>query len=106
MKITLTTQEIARKLVETESFTWAGAMALAEYLENLEEDTGEEMELDPIAIRCDFSEYESLEDWHNEYFAVQRPGVDDENEDKEDREYIQDHGILIEFDGGIIVSRF
>lgn len=101
MKTTLTTQEIARKLVQTESFTWAGAMALAEYLENLEEDTGQEMELDPIGIRCDFSEYESLEDWHNDYHR-------DESfeSDEESREYIQNHGTLIEFDDGIIVSSF
>lgn len=101
MKITLTTQEIARKLVERCSYTWAGAMALAEYLENLEEDTGEEMELDPIAILCDFSEYESLEDWHNDYH-----GDESFESDEESREYIQDHGTLIEFDGGVIVSNF
>lgn len=121
MKTTLNTSDIARALKSDENaaWSWAGAKALAEYLEQLEEDTGEEMELDVCAIRCDFSESTSLQDWLMEHhgagtlsFALQRSGIDmegDEDEDETDdliRSYIQDHGTLIEFDGGVIVSSF
>jgi hypothetical protein len=73
------------------------------------------MELDTVAIRCDFAEYSSLQDWAIEYFggvpeALEGLGVEDETEldELEDgiRSYVQDNGVLIEFDGGIIVSSF
>ena len=71
MKETLSTLEIADRLFRDEnaSFTYAGAHALAEYLEQLEEDCGEEIEFDRVAIRCDFAEYESLVEWAEDYFA-------------------------------------
>ena len=116
MKMTLNTYEIAEKLLKDTCARWsrAGAFALAEYLEQYEEDTGEEMELDTCAIRCDFSEYSSLLEWAHDYFsnALEELGFDeteendDEEVDEKIREYIQDHGQLIEFNGGVIVSSF
>jgi hypothetical protein len=96
------------------NWTRAGAFALAEYLQELEEDAGEEMEMDVVAIRCDFSQYDSLQDWAHDYFsnAKEEMGfdetedIDDEEFDEKIREYIQDNGQLIEFEGGIIVSSF
>jgi hypothetical protein len=49
------------------NFTYAGKKALFEYLEQYEEDTGEELELDPIAFCCDYSEYADLEEFQAEY---------------------------------------
>ena len=124
MKKTLTTYDIANELQQDSNANWShyGAYALAEYLEELEADTGEEMELDIVAIRCDYSEYSSLRAWADEYFsdikqASDELGVEidmsgDEFEaDESDlydaiRIYIRDNGQLIEFDGGIIVSSF
>ncbi len=123
MKTTLNTSDIARALKSDENaaWTWNGAKALAEYLEQLEEETGEEMELDVCAIRCDFSEFSSLEAWAADYFRNQADAVDklcltlgmdgsiDEDSEEIDdliRSFIQDHGTLIEFDGGVIVSSF
>jgi hypothetical protein len=123
MKTTLNTSDIARALKSDENaaWSWNGAKALAEYLEQLEEDTGEEMELDVCAIRCDFSEFSSLEAWAADYFRNQADAVDklgltlgmdgsvDEDSDEIDdliRSFIRDHGTLIEFDGGVIVSCF
>jgi len=116
MKTTLTTSEAADILFKDSNANWsyAGARALAEYLEEYEESTGEEMELDTCAIRCDFSEYSSLLDWAHDYFsnALEELGFDETEENDDDeidekiREYIQDHGQLIEFEGGIIVSSF
>jgi hypothetical protein len=123
MKTTLSTSDIARALKSDENaaWTWNGAKALAEYLEQLEEETGEEMEMDVCAIRCDFSEFSSLEAWAADYFRNQADAVDnlgltlgmdgsiDEDSDEIDdliRSFIRDHGTLIEFDGGVIVSCF
>ncbi len=58
---TLTTNDIADKLLADENAGWspAGAYALAEYLQELEDDIGEESELDVVALRCEYSEYPS-----------------------------------------------
>jgi len=116
MKKTMTTHEIAESLINDQYANWSrnGARALAEYLEELEESTGEEMELDVVAIRCDFSEWPSLQAWAEDYFVNWREDLgiqaDEEGEigeiDEKIREYIHDRGTLIEFDGGIIVSSF
>lgn len=121
MKITLSTSDIARALHRDDdsNWSWNGAKALAEYLEKYEQSTGEEIEFDAVAIRCDFSESESLQDWLVEYqgvetlgSALQRSGIDlDGDEDSEEiddliRSFIQDHGQLIEFDGGVVISNF
>ena len=113
MKQTLTTSQAAHILRADENANWSyrGAMALIEYFEELESDTGEEMELDVVAIRCDFCQYDSLQDWARDYFGrsdyAESEGWDlDEERDEQIREYIQDNGQLIEFDGGVIVSSF
>jgi hypothetical protein len=116
MKTTLTTSHAAEILANDEysSFSRLGAYALVDYLEQMEEDTGEEIEFDSVAIRCDFAEYDSLTDWAEDYFSGDnwRDNVkcdyeeDDDTLDEKIREYIQDRGQLIEFDGGIIVSSF
>ena len=109
MKKTLTTYDIAHELLQDENAAWtrAGAFALAEHLEEYEDSTGETLELDVVAIRCDFSEYVSLEDWAVDY-GLEEDSLDDAHEEREDniRAFIQDNGQLIEFDGGIIVSSF
>lgn len=109
MKTTLNTSDIARALKSDENaaWSWNGAKALAEHLEEYEESTGEELELDVCAIRCDFSEHTSLEDWAADY-GLEEDSLDDGREDREDniRSFIRDNGTLIEFDGGVIVSCF
>ena len=59
MKRTLTTTEIANALLKDEFASWSieAAYALAEYCQGIEEDTGEEMELDIVALRCEWDEY-------------------------------------------------
>ncbi len=50
-------------------YSYQGLKALFYYLEELEEDTGEEMELDVIALCCDFTEWESIDEF-NDYYGV------------------------------------
>jgi hypothetical protein len=108
MKLTLSTYAVADLLIADNNANWsnAGARALAEYLEEMEEETGEEMEFDSVAIRCDYSEYESLAKWADEYGFNIDEDEDQEAAEESIREYIADRGQLVEFDGGIIVSSF
>ena len=46
-----------------DNFTYEGLTALYNHLEDLEQDTGQEIELDVIALCGDFSEYENLEEY-------------------------------------------
>tara|TARA_R110002074_G_scaffold127539_1_gene266749 strand:+ start:912 stop:1292 length:381 start_codon:yes stop_codon:yes gene_type:complete len=126
MKMTLSTNHAAHLLASDENGGWSysGATALVEYLEELEDGTGEEVEFDAVALRCDYSEYKNLQAWFIDYHggktikgAFESAGIDieglwiDGEEDEEEiddliRSFIQDRGDLIEFDGGVIVSSF
>ena len=59
--------ERAFKNFERDNFSYDGLMALFEYLEEYEEDTGEEVELDVIALCCDYMEYDSLNEYNRDY---------------------------------------
>ena len=49
-----------------ENFSYVGLECLFDYLEQLEDDIGEELEFDVIALCCDYSEHD-LEDLQREY---------------------------------------
>ena len=96
---------------ENAAWSTAGAYALVEYLEQIEEDCGVDIEFDCIALRCEYSEYTDLIDWACSHYGAdtwrEALGVDkDVDEDEAISIYIHEHGQLIEFDGGIIVSEF
>ena len=58
------------------NFSRAGLMALWEYLEQYESDTGEEIEFDPIALCCEYTEYEDIQEFHLDYDADKYPDTD------------------------------
>lgn len=39
-------------------FTWEGALALMEYIQEICEETGKPYEFDGVALRCEWNEYE------------------------------------------------
>ena len=49
------------------SFSYEGRIALFDMLESYEECTGEDLEFDPIAFCCDFTEYEDMEEFWKNY---------------------------------------
>lgn len=58
------------------NFTYEGLTALFEYLEDLDQSTGEELYFDYIAIACEYSEYESAWEAMEQYNAGDMPVVD------------------------------
>ena len=54
-----------------DNFTYEGKRALYDYLIKYEDDTGTELELDPIAFCCKFAEYESLEEIKRDYNSIE-----------------------------------
>ena len=50
-----------------DQFSYEGLIALYDYLEDYEDSTGEQIELDVIALCCDYTEYESLEAFQEDY---------------------------------------
>lgn len=50
-----------------DNFTYAGLCALFDYLEEYEESTGQEIELDVVALCCEFTEFASFEEFCNSY---------------------------------------
>lgn len=101
MKVTLSTNEVINELRRDEFAGWSynGAKALAQYLEEYEESTGEELQLDPVAIRCEFTEYESATDAAAQYTS-------ELTTEAAALEYLEDHTIVIAYDGGVIIQDF
>lgn len=50
-------------------FSYEALRALFDHLEQIEEDTGEEIELDVIALCCEYSEIEDDEEEYNQYIG-------------------------------------
>jgi hypothetical protein len=85
MKDTVTEYQFINEMAQSQhGFSREGARALFEYFEAYEEDTGEQLDFDPVAIRCDFDEYENLK------------AVQDNYEDIETLEDLQNHTTVIE----------
>lgn len=54
--------------IRPDNFSYEGLRVLFDYLEEYEEETGEEIEFDVIALCCDFSEY-TIEELANDYLG-------------------------------------
>lgn len=59
-----------RNMDRQENFSYNWLKALYEYLEQYEEDTGEEIELDTIALCCEYTEYESFAELQKNYTDI------------------------------------
>ena len=60
------------------TFSYEGLSALFDYLEEMEESTDEELEFDPVALCCEYSEYDTFEEFQEEYNGeVLYPTLDD-----------------------------
>jgi len=84
------------KMGRGEQFSYAGLSALYDYLEQLGDDIGEEIELDVIALCCEYAEYDSLAEFREDY-----------GEDYETIEDIQyDTSVIMIDEDSFIIQRF
>ena len=97
--------------IRPENFSREGLGVLFEYLEGYEEDTGEKIEFDCIAICCDFAEYtreEFLQDYDSMFPTMQADQeLDPELEEFTDKDLqlIGEHCTVIRvYDDTVIVS--
>jgi hypothetical protein len=91
MKQTITESQFVDAFTDcsrADNFTYAGRKAMFEYFEQLEDDCDMEIEFDVIAICCEYTEYENLEEFQANYGADDYP----------DMEAIRDATQLIEID--------
>jgi hypothetical protein len=56
-----------RNMGRETQFSYGALCALFQYMEDIEESCGEELELDVIALCCEFTEYASFEEYNREY---------------------------------------
>ena len=49
------------------NFSYDGLHALFEYIEQVEDDIGEEFEFDMVGICCDYTEYDDFEQFKDDY---------------------------------------
>lgn len=77
------------------NFSYEGLRALYDYLEEYEESTGEVIEFDPIALCCEWSEYQDIKDVKKNYSDIK--SLDD----------LKDKTTVIELDnGGLLIAEF
>ena len=53
------------------NFSYEGRFALFNYLENLEDDTDDKIEFDPIALCCEYSEYDNFKEVQENYNDIE-----------------------------------
>lgn len=85
------------KAMGRDNFSYEGAKALMECLDEFSDDIGEPIEYDPIAFCCEYSEYESLQDFNEQYNSADPFDSWDE---------VQENTVVILFKGGAIVQDF
>lgn len=83
------------------NFTYEGKRVLFDYLEELESDLDVEIELDPVALCCEYVEYTSFTEFQKDYPSIDKDDLGDNTQvipvDGTDPE---------ELDGGFIIQAF
>lgn len=102
-------REAFRLAGRMDQFSYEGLEVLFDYLENLSDDIGEPIELDVIALCCDY--YEStIEELIREYnidCTIDGEPMDDDEIKETIREYLEYHtSVCGEVSGGFVYATF
>ena len=94
-----------------DNFSYEGARALFDYLEEIEQSCGEEIELDVIALCCDYSEasVEQIADGYNLDLTDNdcNDTLTDEEKAEIVRDYLNDNTVIVgEVAGGFVYADF
>lgn len=79
------------------NFSRAGLMAMFDYFEEYEEDTGESIEFDPIAICVEYTEYDNIEEFHLCYDEEKYPTIDEIRDYTQVIEFGKESFIILDF---------
>lgn len=83
------------RAIRPDNFTYEGLKALYQYLEQLSDDIGQDIELDVIALCCEYTEYNDFEELQEDY------------QDIETIEELEDHTTVIPVGlHGLIIVQF
>lgn len=90
MKTTVSKSDFrdAFKRMDRDNFSYDGLGALYDWIEQIDEECDKETELDVIALCCEFTEYENIEEFHGNY----------DKENYPDLETIAEHTMVITVD--------
>jgi hypothetical protein len=96
MKTTVSHYDFERAFVDAdrkENFSYEALGLLFDYFESYEEETGQEIELDVIAICCDYNEDTAEEIARN--YSIDLEGLDDDEQIEAVRDYLNDNTQLV-----------
>ena len=96
MKKTLTIDEAMTELLTDQYADWTHheAEALVLFFDELEAELGEQIEFDPVAIRCDWTK--ATEEEAREMYSIEG----------DVREYLNDHGYCLKVEGKLLFLNF
>ena len=101
-------REAFRLAGRSDQFSYEGLKVLFDYLENLSEDTGEPIELDVVALCCEYYE-SSIEELIDNY-NIDMSEVDEDDPDsiiEAVREYLEDNtSVCGEVSNGFVYAAF
>lgn len=83
---------------EYAGWSYGATKALYDYYEQLSEDIGEDIELDRVAIRCEWTEYDSALDAYKQHYGDDSDLPDDERrtEEEQAREWLDDNTTVLD----------
>lgn len=104
----ISTDEAIKLLKEDDNvdWSWSGAEALVEYLEDLEDSLGESIAFDRVAIRCEYSEYSSALEAAQDYGFIPEDDEDEDDVESSAIAYLENKTTVIKFEGGVIIQQF
>lgn len=107
MKVTLTESEFVNRFraIRPDQFSTEALRALFDYLDQQEQDLGEEQEFDAVAISCDWTEYPSALE-AAEAYGFEPKASEDERADKAEEDalwFLRDETTVLELESGAVV---
>jgi hypothetical protein len=94
--------------IRPDNFSYQGQKILFNYFEDYEESSGEEIELDIIAICCDYSEstWETIAEDYKSLIEIDK-NLDEDEQKQQVIDYLMDEGALIgETENSIVYRNF
>ena len=91
-----------------DNFSRAALVALFDYYRELEGEAEDEIGFDPIAICCDWTEYDSATEAAAAYGWLLEESEDEKNDtsEREAMQYLHDETTVLELSGGVLVLNY